>query len=204
MSPLKNILNAIFTLLLVALLIGGASRSMAQNTSSPMAPVSVAPPQPTAPANTPASDALLTVSGVKVSPGEVNPNTMMPLVFTFWEHAAIIDARNSRGTVRPPSQAELAGALNNNGAIPDVKAAPTGPREITLEGILYYSPVNWTIWLNHQRINILAIPKEILSIKVYKQYVELKWFDDYSNQIYAVRLHPHERFNLDSRVFLPE
>ena len=68
---------------------------------------------------------------------------------------------------------------------------------------MYSQADNWVVWLNGQRVTPEAIPKEIMDIKVRKDYVELKWYDSFSNLIYPVRLQPHQRFNLDSRIFLP-
>jgi hypothetical protein len=42
-----------------------------------------------------------------------------------------------------------------------------------------------------------------MDIKVSRAYIDLKWFDGYTNKIYPIRLRPQERFNLDSRIFLP-
>jgi hypothetical protein len=31
----------------------------------------------------------------------------------------------------------------------------------------------------------------------------MKWFDEYTNQVFPIRLRPHQRFNIDARMFLP-
>jgi hypothetical protein len=80
---------------------------------------------------------------------------------------------------------------------------PPEEREITLGGIVYVDGDDWTIWLNGKRVNPKAIPKEVIDLKVYKEYVEMKWFDDYTNQIFPLRMRTHQRFNLDARIFLP-
>ncbi len=133
--------------------------------------------------------------------GELNPNDIAPLVFSYWEHAAINDARLSRGLVRPPTEEELMKDLKTK---QEAKQKPTPEeREIKLGGIVYTTGADWTIWLNGKRVTPDAIPKEVIDLKVFKEYVEMKWFDDYTNQIFPLRLRPHERFNIDSRIFLP-
>ena len=117
------------------------------------------------------------------------------LFFTYWQSRAIDDAKKSKGQglVRPPTPEELG---------EEVKPEP-GEREIRLGGIVYTDEGDWTIWLNEQRVTPKAIPKEVLDLKVYKEYIEIKWIDEYTNQIFPLRLRAHQRFNIDSRIFLP-
>lgn len=118
----------------------------------------------------------------------VNPNLMPSLFFTVWEHDLVIDARRGLTTRMP-------------GTDDGVPAA--GPRDLALGGIVYRNGKDWTIWLNSLRISPNAIPEEVLDLKVYKDYVELEWFDASTNQIFPIRLRAHQRFNLDTRMFLP-
>ena len=76
-------------------------------------------------------------------------------------------------------------------------------REIILGGILYVSDDDWTIWLNGKRVTPKALPKEVIDLKVYDAHIEVKWFDDWTNQIFPIRLKTHQRFNIDTRIFLP-
>jgi hypothetical protein len=119
----------------------------------------------------------------------IDVNAMQSLFFTKWEHDLIIDARRGLNTRPPDSE--------------DGVAAPAGPREITLGGIVFVSKKDWTIWLNDMRVTPNAIPEDVMDLKVYKNYIELEWFDASTNQIFPVRLRPHQRFNLDTRLFLP-
>ena len=121
------------------------------------------------------------------------PKAMKSLFFTYWQHKAIIDAKNSIGLVRAPTRGEL----------DDTGEKEPGLRELSLGGILFRSEDDWTIYLNEQRVKPDAVPKEILGLRVYNDYVEFKWMDEYTNQIFPVRLRSHQRFNLDSRIFLP-
>lgn len=124
------------------------------------------------------------------------------LVFTYWEHVAIQDARNARGLVRAPTEAELTKDLKTTDQAPKPKPPPE-QREIRLGGLLYHGKKDWVIWLNDKRVTPDALPVEVLDLNVYKEYIEMKWFDEWSNQIYPIRLRPHQRFNIDTRIFLP-
>ena len=76
-------------------------------------------------------------------------------------------------------------------------------REISLQGILYRGPSDWTIWMNKQQLTPDAMPLEVIDLKVHKEFIELRWFDRDANQIVPIRLRPNQRFNLDARIFLP-
>lgn len=123
------------------------------------------------------------------------------LVFTHWEHVAIRDARNSRGSVRAPTDFEIEQA--NRRSDDPLEKPPPEEREIRLSGIVFNGAKDWTIWLNEERVTPEALPEEILDLKVFKSYIEVKWFDEYTNQIFPIRLRPHQRFNIDTRIFLP-
>lgn len=135
-----------------------------------------------------------------------NPAEYQSLVFTDWEEALIEDARRARDSgeaVRAPTDAEITRDLaTREDGLEKVKPPPE-EREIRLGGIVFHGADDWTIWMNEQRITPDALPKEVLGMKVYKTYIEMKWFDEYSNQIFPIRLRPHQRFNIDTRIFLP-
>lgn len=134
---------------------------------------------------------------------DVPPGEMSSILFTYWEHTALQDARRSIGMVRTPSEAELMQSLGEGEAPLEKVKPPPEEREVSLAGITYRAPDDWTIWLNGQRVTPQALPKEALDLKVYKDYIELRWLDDYSNQILPIRLRTHQRFNVDTRIFLP-
>lgn len=77
-----------------------------------------------------------------------------------------------------------------------------GIRELALGGIVFKEEGDWTIWLNGRRITPDTIPGEIFDLKVQKEYVDIKWYDAFTNRLFPVRLRANERFNLDSRLFL--
>ncbi len=118
----------------------------------------------------------------------VNVNRMASLLFTAWEHDLVIDARRGLVTRTPGTEDGITEA---------------GPRDVSLAGIVYHSSKEWTIWLNDMRVSPSAIPDEVLDLRVYKDYIELEWFDASTNQIFPIRLRAHQRFNLDTRMFLP-
>lgn len=130
----------------------------------------------------------------------ITPDKIPSLFFTFWQHEAIVDAKNSRGFSRPPTEAEL----RSFGLGEDELKPPPRPeeREITVGGILYKSSKEWTVWMNGKRVTPDALPKEVLDFRVFKDYVEFKWLDDYTNQIFPLRMRAHQRFNMDMRIFL--
>lgn len=132
-----------------------------------------------------------------VSSGET-VDEIPSLFFTYWQYKAILEAQQSRGVVRAPTKAELEALDRGDDFEPDA-----GIRNITLGGIVYKSNDDWVIWLNGQRVTPNAVPKEILDLRVFKNYIEVKWLDDFTNNIFPLRLRAHQRFNLDARIFLP-
>ena len=123
---------------------------------------------------------------------------MPSLFFTYWQHQSILDAKNKRGVVRPPTQDEL-DALERGD---DLDLDPER-RYISLGGIVYKGENDWTIWLNGKRVTPTAVPEQVLDLRVFKDYIEVKWIDDFTNQIFPLRLRSHQRFNMDMRIFLP-
>ncbi len=124
------------------------------------------------------------------------PEFLQTLFFTAWQHALLQEAKIGFNT-RLPNPGEI-GTAGEEGPPPE-----PGIREISLGGIAFENITSWTVWLNGVRITPDAIPEQVLDIKVSRAFIDLKWFDTYTNKIYPIRLRPHERFNLDSRIFLP-
>lgn len=128
----------------------------------------------------------------------LSPQDIPSLFFTYWQHEAIMEAKNSRGAVRPPTQAELDAMSRENMPKP-----PPEERELRLGGIVYVNNKEWTVWLNGERVTPDAVPKEVLDLQVFKEYIEVKWLDEYTNRVFPIRLRTHQRFNMDMRIFLP-
>lgn len=118
----------------------------------------------------------------------IDVNAMHSLFFSIWEHDLLMDARRGLNTRMPGT---------------DDGTPKETVREVALSGIVYHSSKEWTIWLNDLRVSPTAIPDEVMDLKVHKDYIELQWFDSTTNQIFPIRLRAHERFNLDTRIFLP-
>lgn len=135
---------------------------------------------------------------------ELLPTEIPSILFTKWEYEAIMDALSVVGTakVRAPTSSELRDADKLQEERFKVRPPPE-ERDITLNGLVYGGKNDWTIWLNGSRVTPGALPKEVIDLRVYKEFIEMKWFDDYSQTVYPIRLKPHQRFNLDTRIFLP-
>lgn len=121
------------------------------------------------------------------------------LVFTPSQYALLREARIGFNT-RAPTLQELARAGDPND--PNYRP-PVSIRDVKLTGIAYNTPDDWTIWLNNARVTPDALPAEAVDLRVYKDFIELKWFDTLTSQIFPVRLRANQKFNLDTRVFLP-
>ena len=121
--------------------------------------------------------------------------TMVPsLFFNNWEVSLLEDAR-AGVLARVATEEELEDAVDGR--------PKKGPREISVGGIVYASTRDWAVWLNGQKITPERLPPEILDIQVSRDFVKLKWFDAYTNQIFPIKLKTHQRFNIDTRIFLP-
>lgn len=141
--------------------------------------------------------ALLATADAKrnVRDGSLMPDDNFPtLFFTAWQHALLQEAKIGFNTRLPEGQL---------GSGADQAKKDPGIREVSLGGIAFANTSKWTVWLNGVRVTPNAIPQQVLDIKVSQAYIDLKWFDNYTNRIFPIRLRPQERFNLDSRIFLP-
>lgn len=150
-----------------------------------------------------ADDALAAENMHTVIQDPRHPDNMFSLLFTYWERQAIMDARKPKVVTRPTTPAEVQQEMNKKQEEAPKQPPPPESRVIRLGGILYVSDSDWTIWLNEQRVTPTAIPQEVLDINVEEDYVELRWFDDYLGRVIPIRMRPHQRFNIDMRVFLP-
>lgn len=88
-------------------------------------------------------------------------------------------------------------------SLPDLDNPFVSLREVVLDGIVYRGDDDWIVWLNNQRLTPDRLPSQIKMIKVYKNHVDLKWFDVQSKKITPIRMRPNQRFNLDTNMFLP-
>lgn len=139
----------------------------------------------------------------------VNPKNMRSLLYNEWEHGALLDAIAARSyiDVEAYKKRSLGGSGAGGGVDPFGANTPAevinSIRELSLGGILYSSKKEWTIWLNGQRVTPQSKPEEVVGLKVFEDYIELKWLDQKTLKVYPIRLRPHQRFNLDNNLFLP-
>ena len=117
------------------------------------------------------------------------------LLFLPGEHGMLQAAKASFLT-RTPTNAELSASSDGDNGV-------TAVREISLGGILYTGDAHWVVWINNQRVTPDALLTEIIDVAVFKEYIDIKWFDRQTNRIYPIRLRPNQKFNLDARMFLP-
>jgi hypothetical protein len=127
------------------------------------------------------------------------PSGVPSMVFTPSQYALLREARVGFNT-RVPTAQELKDLPDPND--PNYRPPPS-LREINLQGIAFINPDDWTIWLNKKRVTPDALPSEAVDLRVYKEFIELKWYDAQTNQIYPIRLRPNQTFHIDSRIFLP-
>jgi hypothetical protein len=171
------------------------------NTAAPGQPAA-ANAAATLPSDDPTQDEFMRVSiqesyerKMKLRKPEVDPQEFNSVFFTLWQHSLLQEAE--RGFRTHPGHAGSGGSSADNGP------RPRTIREISLGGIVYHAPKDWTIWLNGQRVTPDALPDQVLDLKVADDHIDLKWFDTFTNLIFPVRLRSHQRFNLDARIFLP-
>lgn len=117
----------------------------------------------------------------------------MPSVFWTDEQLALIQ-EIKLGLVQP-----IDGGAANQG----LAATSDIPRDVRLGGIMYKSSSNWIVYINSVKITPNTIPDEIEYLHVMPEYIEIKWYDPMTRSVYPIRLKPNQRFNIDSRQFLP-
>lgn len=145
------------------------------------------------------------VRRMAITKPDVMPDQIPSLFFTIFEQNLIADARLGL-VARPATDAEIEDSLRDLENWKDDGTSPQrrmGPRELSIGGIIYTNNKDWTVWLNGQKITPKRIPPEIIDIRVSKDSIKLKWFDEYTNQIFPIKMRTHQRFNLDTRIFLP-
>jgi hypothetical protein len=136
---------------------------------------------------------------IQLNNPQVELEQIPSLFLTSSEQNLLIAARLGFLT-RPPTSDEFNQEQDRSG---EVVSRPSSPREVALGGLLYVSSNDWTIWLNNQKITPKNIPPAIMDIEVSKDHIKMKWLDFQTNQIFPVKLRSHQRFNLDTRIFLP-
>ncbi len=160
------------------------------------------------------------VTGAEGAAGEnpvveqkITPDDISSLIYSDWEYTSLREAIAARALIDPdglreevPEEPVDTTPEEDKITLPieDVVPILKGIRVLKLNGIVYVSQDDWTIWFNEQRITPTStLPIEVTSLHVEKDYVEMTWLDNYTNHIFPIRLRPHQRFDLDTRMFLP-
>lgn len=131
---------------------------------------------------------------------DINLNQISSLFLTPNEISLLKEALIGFAT-RPPTRSEV--EADQDEAKSDAIVRPNSVREVSLGGILYRSSNDWAIWINSQKITPKNIPPAIIDISVSKDEIKMKWLDFQTNQIFPVKLRTNQRFNFDTRIFLP-
>ncbi len=137
---------------------------------------------------------------IQLQDPQVNLDQIPSLFLSGNEVNVLIDAQAGL-YARPPTEEEL--NQDQEMASQGRVSMPASVREISLGGILFQSSSDWTIWLNSQKITPKNLPPAIMDITVNKDHIKLKWLDFQTNQIFPVKLRANQRFNFDTRIFLP-
>ncbi len=115
------------------------------------------------------------------------------LFFTPNQLAAI--ARANQGFIAPKESYDP----NNQSNRPQ----DPGPRVVTLAGIVYQGPKDWTVWLNDERVTPKNIPDHIMGITVEKDKVHLRWMDIANQRVVNITLQSNQKYLLDSDQIVP-
>lgn len=129
------------------------------------------------------------------------PPPIQSLVFTQDQQALLREARNGFNTKTPVDEVEP--PSSDPSRPDDLQAHIQTVRALSLGGIVFSSPDDWTIWLNKKMVTPSKLPAEAVDLRVYKDFIELRWFDAKSNKIFPIRLRPNQTFNLDAQTFIP-
>lgn len=123
------------------------------------------------------------------------------IMFTYWERKAISNAISQRGINIANIDTNFEDLDGSD--LTEPPPPEPGERELRLSGIVYVDSGNWIVWLNETEIRPGTIPEQAIAMKVSEDFIDIQWFDEYTNQIFPVRLRVGQRFNLDMRTFLP-
>ncbi len=133
------------------------------------------------------------------------PPAVQSLFFNPTEQALLREARSGFNTNVMDDGSSIVEEDEKLALQKDAPANETSftERALSLGGIVFSTPDDWTIWLNRRRITSANLPKEAIDLRVYKDFIELKWFDGKNNKIFPIRLRPNQTFNLDAQTFVP-
>lgn len=137
------------------------------------------------------------IQKIDIAPVEPFPEGYRSLFFTPDEHAGIVAALARKMPVafvaEPSADAQA----------PVTPGTAASPRILHLSGIVYAKEGEWSIWLNGRQITPTAGLPEIRGLKVERDSISLQWFDAQTQTVVPVRLRPQQRFNIDTKSFMP-
>ena len=171
---IRSVVIATFLLAVVMLGMAGA------DAQAPSAAASPAVPQLP---DMPEASLFLKESEVRAIEAALNGNFMPPELETQPEPVATTDA----------------GAVEDTG-----EPKPYVPRRIRFSGMLYTSSESWIVWLNGKRLTPGRLLPEIVDIKVDRKEIHLKWSDHVLKKIISISLKPHQVYDIDTGILLPE
>lgn len=130
------------------------------------------------------------------------PPSIQSLIYLPAQQSLLREARGGFNTQLPAGPRTTGNLPLTDTKMPLESGAPS-VRSLSLGGIVFLNPDDWTIWLNKKRITAAKLPREAVDLRVYKDFIELRWFDTQTNQIFPIRLRPNQTFSLDAKTFVP-
>lgn len=158
------------------------------------ATTTAAAPAPTGAAGAPA-DAATAAADPNTSPP---PEAPQPLKESFsrslfFTQGDLVDIKNAIN------------GITSNGLLGEATEKPIPQvRTIVITGMNYFSPDNWIVWLNGQKITPYIRPSEVQEIEVHPGVVHLKWFDIGANKTLRLSMRPNEVYDIVTGVTLPD
>jgi hypothetical protein len=142
-----------------------------------------------------------------VSLPKIDVRNLAPMFWTPQEIQIIEQIKKGIVPIEPIDEQSILdnseGDSNVSNANQEADMLYYAPRQITLNGVVYKSKDDWVIWLNGLRITPKSEFDPLKSISVAEGNVQLKWYDALTDQIFPIKLKPHQKFDFDIKAFLP-
>lgn len=155
--------------------------------------------QAPADASAPAADAAAATAAASADPNTPPPEAPQPLKepfarSLFFTQGDLVDIKNA-----------INGITNNGDIMGEATEKPIPQvRTIVITGMNYFSPDNWIVWLNGQKVTPYIRPREVQEIDVRPGVVHLKWFDIGANKTLRLSMRPNEVYDIVTGVTLPD
>lgn len=83
-------------------------------------------------------------------------------------------------------------------------AAIPAKRSIRISGVIYRAAEDWVVWMNGKKVTPDNLLPEIIDISVEDTSdVNLKWYDSGLNQVIAIKMRPHQTYDIVTGILLP-